>query len=758
MDRPLISNFVMKFLLNTTLIVITIFACFVENIYLALRPPEPGKTAALTIRARQPFTFDQKIALSSRRIQALSQFVPVFNYVPERVNASKKKIQLLTNELLAYQARKKDRVDELVLMINTEFGVDVSANTMSKVLQYRDLRKLLKGILTVAESILQNKILDDPKNLEGKNAIEIHDPALASPAVTAVDELTSLQTARLTLLQKVQEVFWQVDESILNPVLKISQTTLLPNLIYDQKENDQRLDKIHRQYPTEALTFQAGDILVPFRKVISEEDILLLKAYQQQQIKKIYRNAPWVVFTILFMIIFYNLFLSKVMISGSRKAPPQRPLISLLILCVVVLKGCLLFTPLPIYFIPFAFLPLMVISLNHGKLTATGTAMVGAIWVSLFAGPQYTIVLYLIFGGLAATLVSANIQKRWQIILPSVIVGLINALSVMALSLDWQAVFPPTSNQLNISALLQAESFNAVLMERIGWAFAGGLAAGPLALLLLPLLEISWDTASTFKLNRYSDLQHPLLKKLQQNAPGTYQHSMTLAHLAQVVGEAIGANSLLLRIGAYYHDIGKMEAPKNFIENQFNSPNPHDLLDPWESTELIISHVKSGIKIAMAAGLPRAVVDLIIQHHGTQLMEYFFNLATKEQPRETLDELDFRYPGPKPQTAEAAILMIVDSVEAASRTMQDPTRLKLDKMVQLMVGKRIADGQFSQCDLTTRDISKIVRALVDALEVSFHSRIRYPWQEKVSAQRRSSWNFRIGGKDKPPPSRRSFKM
>ena len=348
MDRPLISNFVMKFLLNTTLIVIMIFACFVENIYLALSPPESGKPAALTIRARQPFMFDQKKALSSKRIQALSKFVPVFNYTPERVDASKKKLQLLTNELLAYQARKKNRVDELVLTINTEFGVDVSAKTMSRVLEYPDLRKLLKGILTVEESILQNKILDDPKNLTGKNTIEIHDPALASPAVTAVDELTSLQTARLTLLQKVQEVFWQVDESILNPVLKISQTTLLPNLIYDQKENDRRLDKIHRQYPTETLTFQAGEILVPFRKIISEEDVLLLKAYQQQQIKKIYRNAPWVVFTILFMVVFYNLFLSKVLTSGSRKAPPQRPLISLLILCVVVLKGCVLYTPLPI--------------------------------------------------------------------------------------------------------------------------------------------------------------------------------------------------------------------------------------------------------------------------------------------------------------------------------------------------------------------------------------------------------------------------
>ncbi len=748
----------MKIILNITLILITILACFAEDIYLAVRPPRPQGITSLAIRARQPFDYDQKKELSSKRIQALSQFVPVFNYIPQRVYASKKKMQFLIKELISYQASGKRRVNELVLMINAEFGVAVSEKEMSKVLRYRDLKKLLKGILTIEESILQNKILGDPKILKGKPTIEIHDPALAAPAATAVDELITLENARVSLQQKVQELFWQVNESILDPVLKISQATLLPNLIYDQKENARRLDKIHRQYPVETREFQTGEILVPFRKVLSEEDVLLLTAYQKHQTKTIYRIASWMVFTVLFMVIFYNLFLSKMLPSGSRKAPPQRPLLSLLILCVVVLKGCLLFTPMPIYAIPFAFLPLMVISLNHGKLTATGTALVGAILTSLFAGPQYTIVLYFIFGGLAATLASANIQKRWQIILPSVIVGLVNAVSTLAFSQDWQALFPAAANLLNISTLLQTETFNAALFDRLGWAFAGGLAAGPLALLLLPLLETSWDTASTFKLNRYTDLQHPLLKKLQNNAPGTYQHSMTVAYLAQVVGEAIGANSLLLRIGAYYHDIGKTENPKNFIENQFNTPNPHDLLDPWESTELIISHVKNGMKMAMAAGLPRAVVDLILQHHGTQLMEYFFSLAAKDQPRETLDELDFRYPGPKPQNAEAAILMIVDSVEAASRTMQGPNRLKLEKMVQLIVGKRITDGQFSQCDLTTRDIAKLVRALVDALEVSFHARIRYPWQEKVTAQRRSSWSFKIGDKDKTPPSRKSFRM
>jgi putative nucleotidyltransferase with HDIG domain len=203
------------------------------------------------------------------------------------------------------------------------------------------------------------------------------------------------------------------------------------------------------------------------------------------------------------------------------------------------------------------------------------------------------------------------------------------------------------------------------------------------------------------------------MKKLLKEAPGTYQHSMAVAYLAHSVGEAIGANSLLLRIGAYYHDIGKMETPKNFIENQYNSENPHDVLDPWESTELIINHVKHGTKIGMGSRLPRALVDLILQHHGTQRIEYFYGIAAK-------------------------------------------SRLRLDKMVQLIVGQRIADGQFSECDLTTRDISKIVRALADALEASLHSRIRYPWQEKTKVKKRTHWTFGIG--EKEPEARNSFKL
>jgi putative nucleotidyltransferase with HDIG domain len=745
----------MKLFLNITLVLITILACYAENVYLALRPPKTENNIMLTIRARQPFNYDRKKELSSKRMQALSQYVPVFNYVPAKVEAARKKMEALTKEFLSVQIQKKRRIDDFITKIHSELDVDVSKESLKEVLRYRDLKNLLQGILTIEETILQNKILPDSQHLKGKKTIEIRDPAISAPVISPIDDLITLEKARFSMQQKVEKLFWQVNKSIRDPILKICQATLLPNLEFDKQENARRLDKIQRQYPIQTLSFQPGDILVPFRKKLNEQDMLLLNAFQKQQIKKIYSSLPWSLFTVLFMVMFYNVFLSRVLTTGSRKTTPQRPLLSLLILCIFILKGCLLFTPLPIYALPFAFLPLVVISLNQGKLTATGTAVVGTILVSLFAGPQYLTMLYFIFGGLTAVLISANVQRRWQIILPSLSIGLVNTISVLSFSLDWQAALPAVSLQ-SISLFLVKEAVNAALIERLAWAFAGGLVAGPLALLLLPLLEISWDTASTFKLNRYTDLQRPLMKKLQKEAPGTYQHSMTVAHLSQLVGEAIGANSLLLRVGAYYHDIGKMETPKNFIENQYNSENPHDLLDPWESTELIINHVKQGIKIGMSSRLPRAIVDLILEHHGTQLMEYFYSIAVKDRAAATIDKADFRYPGPKPRSIEAAILMIVDAAEAASRSMQDPTRAKLEKMVEVIVGKRIADGQFSQCDLTTRDLSKISRALVDALEASLHSRIRYPWQEKSPVKRRSRWAF--GMSEKNPQTRSSFKM
>jgi putative nucleotidyltransferase with HDIG domain len=231
---------------------------------------------------------------------------------------------------------------------------------------------------------------------------------------------------------------------------------------------------------------------------------------------------------------------------------------------------------------------------------------------------------------------------------------------------------------------------------------------------------------------------------------------LTVADLAQSAGQAIGADTMLLRIGAYYHDIGKMMNPNFFIENQLKGDNPHDVLEPRESARIIIRHVRHGMRIGQESGLPKVVVDLIRQHHGTQIMEYFYNIAAKSYPKSTIREKDFRYPGPKPQSVEAAILMVADAVEAASRSIEEPTRQKFKKMVRLILVKRIVDGQFSECDLTSRDMSKIVKTLVDALEASFHSRIRYPSQEKKAPPQETDW--RIGSDTENGQKDRTFRL
>jgi putative nucleotidyltransferase with HDIG domain len=278
-------------------------------------------------------------------------------------------------------------------------------------------------------------------------------------------------------------------------------------------------------------------------------------------------------------------------------------------------------------------------------------------------------------------------------------------------------------------ASLEAISSPSVLVP-MGWAFVGGFAAGPLVLLLLPVLELSWHNASTFKLNKYSDLQNPLMIKLLTKTPGTYQHVMTVAHLAYTLGEAIGANSLLLRVAAYYHDIGKTANPDFFVENLFGRKSSHDNLPALESTKIIMDHVKNGKKIALQAGLPEVIADFIPQHHGTLLIEYFYDRAVKENPGTIVSQKDFRYPGPKPQSVEAAILMIVDAVEATSRTIEEPTREKIEAMIRHIIMNRISDGQFDECNVSTREIATIVTVLANSLEAAFHTRVEYPWQQK----------------------------
>jgi len=261
------------------------------------------------------------------------------------------------------------------------------------------------------------------------------------------------------------------------------------------------------------------------------------------------------------------------------------------------------------------------------------------------------------------------------------------------------------------------------------WYGGSAAAAGLIMTALLPFFERWFDFQTDINLLELSDPNHPLLKQLIQRAPGTYNHSINVASIAEAAAESVGANGLLCRVGAYFHDIGKMRKPEYFVENQQGGENKHDDLNPTMSTIVIISHVKDGIELARLHHLPRRIVDLIEQHHGTTLVEYFFHRAAQSAAvdyRPT--ESDFRYPGPKPQTVEAAIVMLADAVEGASRTLREPTPHRIESIVGELTKRRMDDGQFDDCPITLQQLHLIQDSLIKSLNAMFHARVKYPEQ------------------------------
>jgi putative nucleotidyltransferase with HDIG domain len=524
-----------------------------------------------------------------------------------------------------------------------------------------------------------------------------------------------------------------VDKRVLDPVLQICFATLAPTLRYDEKENARRIEEIVSSYPSQLIVYKPGAVLVPYRKVLSERDALLVGAYQEEDKKNLYGNAPWILISITLLVVLYVLWLRKVLGQSWPRKAYYRPLLWLPILSIVVFKALLLFTPYPTYMIPFASLPLLTALLLDRRTLAGLATLMGAMLTTMVAGSTLDNLLFFTFGGMAAVLASLDIRKRIHLIFPTVIVAIINVAVLVAFSLNWAALYEIFNNWHGVQSPSGGAIFEAGFLQSAMWAAIGGLAAGPITILLLPLLETIWDATSNFKLNRYTDLQHPVLRDLLNKAPATYQHTMSVAFLAESAGEAVGANTVLLRVGAYYHDIGKMGTPALFTENQASGENPHDKLDPQESAKLIIRHVMYGEKLGREMKLPEIVLDMILQHQGTHRVEYFYNKALNADSGKKPKEDDFRYPGPKPKTIEAAILMIADAVEATSRSMKELSREKIEQMIRFTIVERLSDGQFDDCNLSTRDIAKIVKTLTESIRASLHSRVQYPWQQAENA-------------------------
>ena len=298
------------------------------------------------------------------------------------------------------------------------------------------------------------------------------------------------------------------------------------------------------------------------------------------------------------------------------------------------------------------------------------------------------------------------------------------------------------ANAYTLLAFALLEGDPSTLLADVVGGLVNGAIVAVLATGLLPLLEHSFGRTTDFTLLELSNLNEPMLRHLLLTAPGTYHHSVMVGTLAESAAEAIGANALLCRVGAYYHDIGKTRHPAYFIENHADALSRHEKLAPSLSRAIVMSHVKEGIEMARDYGLPEILVDLIPQHHGTRLVHYFFHRAkeTADPDLQAVQEEDYRYPGPKPQTREAAILMLADAVEAAARTLTDPGPARIQGAVQKLINGIFVDGQLDECDLTLRDLHIIANSFVRILTGIFHHRVDYPGIQLQAVSRKRNEN------------------
>ncbi len=329
---------------------------------------------------------------------------------------------------------------------------------------------------------------------------------------------------------------------------------------------------------------------------------------------------------------------------------------------------------------------------------------------------------------LVAEIFGANLYYFWIMFISSVIGGLMSSNVRHRKHLFRAGASVSVSMVLLYLMYVYATHSNIVQTNLIA-AAVNGIICFAVVFVSIPIFEVMFGALTNISLLEWADTQQPLLRKLIMEAPGTYHHSLVVGNLAEAAAEEIGANSLLARVGAYYHDVGKIPRAEYFVENQVKGQNTHGKLSPSMSKLILMNHVKEGLEIAKKYRLPRQIMDFIAQHHGRSLAYYFYKKAVDEG-KEDVREEDFRYPGPKPQTKEAAIVLLADAVEAMVRSMSDPNPDKIAHSVKTVIDSKVIDGQLDECDLTFRDLDKIAKVFTRILSSMYHQRIPYPDQDK----------------------------
>lgn len=698
-----------------------------------------GMIAPRNIKADQAFLVEDKQAAEQKKIEDAENVKPVYDFdsnLSEKIR--KKSVKALAGAAERYQnslkgkspenvqiniselQKEKRRLEaslgiylsseEFYVLNESKFSEDIQQMFSRLIVSFYDDRFITND--TFGKSEKQKGIV--VRNLKTRTREEIKDPSL----------LLNIQEIDERLQKKVNMVFRDESSTVKEAAFSVVKKLIEPNLSFNKEETQKkRLAIIGDTNPT-FFQVQKNEMIVREGEKIGYLELAKLNAFfQSSQENRFSRYATVLGFflTTLFLSITLYLWRTRNWSNTSTRSNLDLLVFGIIALLQVIFIKAGVFisqainrsfpfipTEACFFAIPFAF-GAMTIAILINRNVALIISALTSFLIGFIFDEKIIFPLFSFLGSIAASYQIVRIRQRSVFLKIGVFLGLINMAAIICLN------------------LITGNPFNDLWLRLI-MGFAGGIFTGILVAGITPLFESLFGFITDIKLLELANLNQPLFQKMIIEAPGTYHHSIIVSSLVESAAEAIGANSLLAKVSSYYHDIGKLNKPLYFIENQSSSENRHDKLSPKMSSLIIISHVKDGCELAAEAKLGRQIINIIRQHHGTSIVSYFYDKAKKDKDESirSLSENDFRYPGPKPQTKEAGLVMLGDVIEASSRTLSNPTPARIRSLVRERIEGIYMDGQLDECELTLSNLNTIAETFTKILTGIFHHRVDYP--------------------------------
>jgi len=619
-------------------------------------------------------------------------------------------------DLLNYEEDKKVQLEALLKGSeekNYYFGLQFDYGELASYLLNatpEDLEQMRQASLSIAQELMDKPITDEALESVYKQAEQKIDSLAYSPQAKEIMKIVTIDAIR-------------------------------PNLIFNKEATDKAIQEAVEAVQPVQKTIKAGEIIVREGDRVTEEQISILEQLGIQRTKS---YSLTLIGTVLF--VFLTFLLTIEFLRRYYREIYEKDMLMLLIgiIFVIVLLIARFLTIIKFsdqpeinaligYLAPVGAGSMLIAILLDNRLAYFLTTIMAFYVGFLNAGNQLFYAVTAFVGGTVGIFQVYRVNQTSDLARSGLYIGLANIITIITFLFIGENL---TINVVAVGALIGA---------------VNGILSAILMIGALPYLETAFSITSMIKLLELSNPNHPLLKKLLLEAPGTYHHSLMVGNLAEASAEAIGANPLLVRVGAYYHDIGKVKRPDYFVENQMGFDNPHENIAPALSALIIISHVREGVELAREARLPQVIIDFIEQHHGTSLAKYFYNRALEEDRDGHVSEESFRYEGPKPKSKEVALVMLADSVEAAVKSLEDTAPEKIRNTVRMIIRDKLNDGQLELCDLTFKDLDVIANHFYKVLEGVYHKRIEYPETIMKELQRRregdGSGNTEQAGQD-----------